>query len=354
MNFFERGSARSEIQFTAHPAVQVRDSLGEMNLVMHSRSAAVLTVSVWLVGCHDPVPAEETMGTDDTASTLDSTGNVDTSSESTGQPETTGDTDTSTDPPQSGCGQEIVGSGTVSGFNTLILMIGDDEYKVQTNPWGGADQTISVGDGKVFSVDFITHPAGAEDWEVASFPSVYRGMPYGGDATADSGLPIAIADINGVETGIKTNATETSYQGNATYDVYFTNSESYSGGAPDVYLMVWLDAKGLNPINQPGEGWDCGGQAPNFIDACSGAGSANIAGDTFYRFVGPNGSSTVITYVPANRRSDFEFDLNDFIQDAVGHGVLSPSMYLQGVQAGFELADAGAGLTIDEFCVDLW
>jgi hypothetical protein len=118
--------------------------------------------------------------------------------------------------------------------------------------------------------------------------------------------------------------------------------------------MVWLDAKGLNPINSTGEGWTCSGDPPTFIDACSGAGSVTIAGETFYRFVGPNGSSTVITYVPATRVDEFSFDLNEFIQDAVGQGVLTPSMYLQGVQGGFELADAGAGLTIDEFCVDIW
>ena len=78
-----------------------------------------------------------------------------------------------------------------------------------------------------------------------------------------------------------------------------------------------------------------------------------IGGRRFFRFTGPNGNASVITYVPETRMDEWEFDLNDFIQDAVSVGVVSSSMYLQGVQAGFELADAGAGLTIEEFCVDI-
>ena len=79
------------------------------------------------------------------------------------------------------------------------------------------------------------------------------------------------------------------YQGNATYDVYFTNSESYAGGPPDTYLMVWFDAKGLNPINSEGEGWSCGGVPPTYIQACTGAGETTIAGKKFHRFFGING-----------------------------------------------------------------
>jgi hypothetical protein len=313
-----------------------------------------------LAGCHDPAPADDPTGTSasgfgtQTSGATDASSTGDSSGATDGSEATDSSGDTGTGDPTSGCGQAIAGGGTVSGFNTLTLNIGSDEYKVQTNPWGGAEQTITAGDDSVFRIDSITHPAGAEDWEVASFPSVYRGMPYGGDGTAESGMPIAISDINNVSVGLAINALETGYQGNATFDVYFTNGESYTGGPPDVYLMVWFDAKGLNPINSPGEGWTCAGDPPTFIEACSAAGDATIEGKKFYRFVGPNGAAQVITYVPETRMNAWEFDLNGFIQDAVGAGVLNSNMYLQGVQGGFELADAGAGLTIQEFCVDIY
>jgi hypothetical protein len=282
-----------------------------------------------LAGCHDPAPADDPTGTSasgfgtQTSGATDASSTGDSSGATDGSEATDSSGDTGTGDPTSGCGQAIAGGGTVSGFNTLTL-------------------------------DSITHPAGAEDWEVASFPSVYRGMPYGGDGTAESGMPIAISDINNVSVGLAINALETGYQGNATFDVYFTNGESYTGGPPDVYLMVWFDAKGLNPINSPGEGWTCAGDPPTFIEACSAAGDATIEGKKFYRFVGPNGAAQVITYVPETRMNAWEFDLNGFIQDAVGAGVLNSNMYLQGVQGGFELADAGAGLTIQEFCVDIY
>ena len=270
---------------------------------------------------------------------------------------TTGETDTENDtdePMPSGFGQAIEGGTTASGFSTITLTIGGAEYKVKTNPWGGAAQTITAGGGSVFTVDFIEHPDGGNPWDVASYPAVYKGMAYGGEPTADSGMPIAVGDIAAVYTGMQSNALSMAYQGNATYDVYFTNAADYTGGPPDVYLMVWFDGKGLNPINTPGEGWTCGSNPPTFVESCSSAGSATIEGKTFHRFVGPNGNATVISYVPDTTMGVWEFDLNGFIQDAVSQGILTPQMYLQSVQAGFELADAGTGLTIQDFYIDVF
>lgn len=283
---------------------------------------------------------------DEGSSSGDSTDDGEGSSESSG-------TDSGA-PMPSGFGQPIAGGGTVDGFTTMTINIGDDEYKVQTNPWGGAEQVITVGGGKVFTIDSIVHPGGGNPWDVASYPSVYKGTAYGGEPTANSGMPIAVSEISHVFTGMMSNAVGMGYAGNSTYDVYFTNAENYSGGSPDTYLMVWFDGKSLNPINGPGEGWSCGGAPPTFVESCSAAGSTNIGGKTFHRFIGPNGNATVISYVPETTMGVWEFDLNDFIQDAVAEGVVTPSMYLQSVQGGFELADAGTGLTIEDFYIDVF
>lgn len=48
-----------------------------------------------------------------------------------------------------------------------------------------------------------------------------------------------------------------------------------------------------------------------------------------------------------------EFDLKDFTKDALDSGVLNSKAYVQCVQAGFELADASAALTVDELCIDV-
>lgn len=256
--------------------------------------------------------------------------------------------------PDAGFGLEIEGGETKSGFALIDLTIEGDAYKVTTNPWGGADQTIAAGDGVVFTVVSMSAPAGGQAWDVAAFPSVFRGASYGGDRTADSGMPIQISAIQAVETGLSTNASAINYKGNTTYDVYFTNSQDYNlagEGPPDVYLMVWFDANAINPINSEGEGWSCGSEPPTYIEACTGAGSVDIDGKTFHRFIGPNGDATVISYAPEERFDEWEFDLNDFITDAVAEGVLTEDMYLQSVQGGFELIEGGAGLSIYDYYV---
>lgn len=67
------------------------------------------------------------------------------------------------------------------------------------------------------------------------------------------------------------------------------------------------------------------------------------------RFVGTNWTTPVISYLPVTRMETWEFDLNDFIADAVAQGVITDDMYLQSIQAGFELISGGAGLAVNEF-----
>lgn len=249
-----------------------------------------------------------------------------------------------------GFDQTIEGGGTQSGFFTFELTVDGKNYNVQTNPWGGADQTITAGGDAIFRVDSMQEPGGGNPWDIAAFPSVYIGAAHGGaNPTTGSGLPIAVGSIQSVQTGLATNAKSIAYTGNTTYDVYFTNAEQYTAGGPDVYLMVWFHANGLNPINSPGEGWDCRSTPPTYVDSCTGAGSVDIGGKTFHRFVGPNGPATVISYVVEDTMESWEFDLKDFIDDAVAEGVLTEAMYLQSVQAGFELVTGGAGLTVKSF-----
>lgn len=276
----------------------------------------------------------------------------------TESPQGDGDSDAGADGDDfgSGFGREVLGGQTRDGYSTDPLQIGGEQYMVTTNPWGGATQVITSGNGAIFTVDSMVAPEGGNAWDVASFPSVFRGTSYSGDRTMESGMPIQISNIDSVRTGMKTNATSITYKGNTTYDVYFTNAEDYNvggNGPPDVYLMVWFHSNAINPINTEGEGWTCASQPPTHIDSCTGAGSLQIDGKTFHRFVGPNGESTVISYAPDQNFNVWEFELNDFIEDAVTQGVLSESMYLQSVQGGFELIEGGSGLTIEDYYVNV-
>lgn len=260
------------------------------------------------------------------------------------------------EPQDGGFGREVTGGSTESGFAMIDLTIDGEEYLVTTNPWGGATQTITAGDDQIFTVDSMEAPEGGNAWDVASFPSVFKGASYGGDRTAESGMPIQISALTSVQTGMKTNASSITYNGNTTYDVYFTEAEDYNvtgDGPPDVYLMVWFHSNAINPINGEGEGWNCASEAPTNIEACTDAGSTTVGDKTFHRFIGSNGEAEVISYAPEEPFDEWEFELNDFISDAVSQGVLSDDMYLQSVQGGFELIEDGAGLTIHDYYVDV-
>lgn len=252
-----------------------------------------------------------------------------------------------------GFGQIIEGGGTDDGYQTFSLTIDGDSYNVQTNPWGGADQTITAGGEFVFRVDAMQEPAGGNPWDVAAFPSVYQGKAQGGGFTPNSGMPIQASAITSVATGLSTNSTSSEFTGNTTYDVYFTDEQNYTAGGPDVYLMVWFDSHGLNPINGDDEQWNCRSNPPTHIDSCSDAGSLEVGGLTFYRFVGSNGAADVISYVAETPMDEWEFDLAYFIDDAVEQGVVQEDQYLQSIQAGFELVSGGVGLTVNGFYADV-
>ncbi|MCH2108064.1 MAG: hypothetical protein MK135_01955, partial [Polyangiaceae bacterium] len=195
-------------------------------------------------------------------------------------------------PPSSGFGRAITGTGYGDNYQTFDIQIGGDSYKVQTNPWGCATQTIAAGNGNVFTVQSIVHPTdwcndinqAVEPWSVSAFPSVYKGVKYGGgDGTSNSGMPRQISAISSVYTGVKHNSMNPwpdpagDYYGNATYDTYFTNNQSYSGGPPDTYLMVWLASKRLNPISSDGAS-GCDALPPSHIGSCTERGSILVHG----------------------------------------------------------------------------
>lgn len=248
--------------------------------------------------------------------------------------------------------ESFEGGGEATGYQVFDLTRDGESYNVQTNPWGGGDQIIVAGGDNAFEVVQMIAPEGGNDWDVAAYPSVYKGTDQGGYSTIDSGMPIAIPDITSVRTGLSTNTRSVAFQGNTTYDVYFTHSPDFSGGPPDNFLMVWFDAEDFNPINS-GEGYNCSGQAPSFVAACSDEGRIQVQGKVFYRFFGSNGHADVVSYVPAQAMDSWEFDLKYFIDDSVERGYLAPDMYLVSIQAGFEMAEGGAGLKVKDFYADV-
>lgn len=256
-----------------------------------------------------------------------------------------------------GCvGLQIEGEGTADGTDYLSVAIAGKQYFVQANAWGGATQEITAGSGAVFHVDSFENAPGAEAWDVGAYPSVLLGSRYQGyGATKNSGMPIAVNKITSIPTGLSTNRMALpNVVANTAYDVWFTDGEVYSTENPDlaVLLMVWFGSHNVNPITDAG--YSCGGDAPTYTTACPTHGTFEYKGVTFHRFVGSHADgSIVMSYLAESPMDQWAFDLADIIADATEQEVISPEMYLQNIQAGFEIIENGAGLSIDCFYADV-
>lgn len=227
---------------------------------------------------------------------------------------------------------------TVNGNATTDIL---KTYMFSSNWWSDYDgQSISI-DGLSFRINGNTPDDGND--APAGFPTLYIGN-YQGRATACSDLPKQVSAINEIPTKFHVNAPNHGNY-NATYDVWFTASsaalpasQSNPGGG-GAYLMVWLwDPAQRQPVGGPN----------------GGARSVNGVSGTWQPWVGNLSGIPVISYLATSDLTGLDFDLNDFIQDAVSHNYgVTNSQYLSVVFAGMEVWGGADGAEITNFCVDV-
>ena len=207
-------------------------------------------------------------------------------------------------------------------------------YVVQNNVWGsGASQTVTYNETS-FKVTAQSGTNGTNGAPV-SYPSTFIGANYE-RATTGSNLPKLVSSIASVQTSWTNNAgggIGGTY--NASYDVWFSTKaegdlEAPSGG----YLMVWFyDPANAQPI---------GSVVASNVSVSGVSGSWNI-------WQGNNGNVPCISYVRTQAIQSMTFDLNAFIQHAVGRGTIKSNWYLSNVFAGFEIWNGGVGLESSGF-----
>jgi len=226
------------------------------------------------------------------------------------------------------------GSGTLtapldsSGMNGKpAVIVGGRQYVVQNNVWSsGVSQTVTY-NGTSFQITQQTGDNSGSKTPV-SYPSVFIGN-NNNRATTDSNLPKQISAITSVDT------TWTWASGgaigiyNAAYNVWFTSNASGNISAPDKFLMVCFDhASGKQPRG-----------------SVIATGSLTEVPGTWTVW----SDGICISYVATSTIHSMSFDLKAFIRDAVERGVLTNSMYLHDVFAGFEIWSGGVGLTSSGF-----
>jgi len=102
------------------------------------------------------------------------------------------------------------------------------------------------------------------------------------------------------------------------YDLFTASSAS---GTNEFEIMVWLAALGgAGPISSSG----------------SSIGSTSVGGTTFDLYTGPNGDTTVYSFVATSEATDFSGDLLEFFTYLIDNEGFSSSQYITTLEAGTE------------------
>jgi hypothetical protein len=235
------------------------------------------------------------------------------------------------------CGNSVSwnSSGTSQQFENIATS--DNRYQFQSNGWGwtGGGHSISLLPGAGFRMDSQT--CSRSDDSPCSFPSVYIGTDADGERTSGNGLPAQISAIGSIPTclGWSSGGSPASDEYNVAYDVWL-NSNSGANYA-EKFLMVWFrDPPSFQPAGM--------------FPAQDGV---VIGGQTWSVWFGPNANGQdTVSYAAPNARADgqaYQFNLKDFIDDAVERGYLQSSLHLIAVMGGMEIWGGGQGASIDGF-----
>ena len=219
-------------------------------------------------------------------------------------------------------------------------------YYMQANWWGSytGNETEQVS-GLGFTIGNPTGAVTPSKNDPMGFPSIFIGS-YAGHTTTGSNLPKQVSALTSVPTIFSTNADQKGVSNyNATYDVWFTatgtplSSTQYNPGAGGAYLMVWL----FKPSDRQ----------PRGKVVATGSAINGVSGgwDVWYD---NSTNPPCVSYVSSDKLASLQFDLNNFIQNAVsgGYGVTS-SQYLSIIFAGFEVWGGADGLQEKAFCASV-
>lgn len=264
--------------------------------------------------------------------------------------------------PASFSNRNISGSLEEVAERAVVADANGRKYIVQNNAWGetsfNGSQVINYSNN---GFTIVRQSAPSNGNVPVSFPSIFIGGNgyQGGDGSLatriDDNLPRQISQISSIPTRFAHNATNGDY--NATYDVWFASQPPVGEyqTATGAFLMVWtFKPQNRNAIGQVvDQQANVGGQTWQLVAGRRAEGGDANAADA---------NSPVISYIKQGAAlTDYEFDLNDFIQDAVRRSqsgqlnglTFSPNLFLTDVFAGFEIWNGGNNLRIDAFEVEV-
>lgn len=127
-----------------------------------------------------------------------------------------------------------------------------------------------------------------------------------------------LKSISSLPTTWKWSYTGSSIVADVSYDIF---TSATSGGSNAYEIMIWLAALGgAGPISSTG----------------SPVATPTIDGHTFKLYSGPNGDTTVYSFVAESEITSFSGDIMTFLDYLVSNEGLSSSQYLTSIGAGTE------------------
>jgi hypothetical protein len=240
-------------------------------------------------------------------------------------------------------------SGTLSGggdkYARVATNTGSPVINVQNNVFGSGGQYDISYNGPSFTVTNFTGSAPTTGAPMG-YPSLFIGSAGGnGQATGGSNLAKQVSALTDVPTAWRWSGAGTEF--NVAYDVWFAPTAGDGGPGSRSFLMVWFHK--TSNVFAEGEGEQHSG------------GTATINGKSFSTYVSQQFEGRpIISYVASTSISEWSFDLNDFITDAKTRTstaqstpVISDSLYLTNVFAGFEVWSGVNNLKTDKFCIQV-
>ncbi len=244
-------------------------------------------------------------------------------------------------------GSALTGSlgGGGDKYARVATNTGSPTINVQNNIFGQGGQYDISYNGPSFTIANFTGSASTSGAPMG-YPSLFIGSAGGdGQATNGSNLAKQVSALTDIPTAWRWSGTGTEF--NVAYDVWFSPTAGDGGPGSRSFLMVWFHK--TSGVFAEGEGEQHSG------------GQATINGKSFSTYVSQQFEGRpIISYVASTSISEWSFDLNDFITDAKtrtstaqGTPVISDSLYLTNVFAGFEVWSGISNLKTDKFCIEV-
>ncbi|KAF3768898.1 family 12 glycoside hydrolase [Cryphonectria parasitica EP155] len=189
----------------------------------------------------------------------------------------------------------------------------ESPYTIYQNNWGAAEATSGSQCTTVTSV--------SDDVAVWSTSWTWAGGSYNVKSYSNVGLMSVnkqLSAVSSIPSSWTWSYTGSDLVADVSYDLWLAPT---SGGTNSYEIMVWLAALGgAGPISSSG----------------SAIATPEIGGYTWSLYSGPNGDTTVYSFVASSEIEDWSGDMMDFFNYLVEDEGVSDSLYITQLQAGTE------------------